>query len=50
MLVSTRAIVLSKQRFKDHDLIVTCYTRHFGRKSYIPKRILRSKKAKLKPA
>ena len=50
MLVSTRAIVLTKQRFKDNDLIVHCFTEDFGRKSYILKGILKSKRAKLKPA
>lgn len=50
MQVSTKAIVLSKIRYQDHDLIVKCYTRDFGIKSYLLKNILKSKKGKLKPA
>lgn len=50
MLVSTKAIVLSKFRYKDNDLIVKCYTQHFGAKSYLLKNILKSKKGKLKIA
>ena len=50
MLVSTKAIVLSKIRYKDSDLIVKCYTQHFGVKSYLLKNILKSKKGKLKMA
>ena len=50
MLVSTKAIVLSKLRFKDHDLIVKCYTERFGIKSYLLKNVLKSKKGKFKPA
>ncbi|MCO4823097.1 MAG: recombination protein O N-terminal domain-containing protein, partial [Flavobacteriaceae bacterium] len=50
MLVSTKAIVLSKIRYKDNDLIVKCYTQHFGVKSYLLKNILKSKKGKLKMA
>lgn len=50
MQVSTKAIVLSKIRYNDHDLIVKCYTRHNGIQSYLLKNILKSKKGKLKPA
>ncbi|MBT8267495.1 MAG: DNA repair protein RecO [Bacteroidia bacterium] len=50
MQVSTKAIVLSKIRYQDHDLIVKCYTRDFGIKSYLLKNILKSKKGNLKPA
>jgi DNA repair protein RecO (recombination protein O) len=50
MLVSTKAIVLSKLRFKDHDLIVKCYTEKFGVKSYLLKNALNKKKGKFKPA
>jgi len=50
MLVSTKAIVLSKFRYKEHDLIVKCYTEKFGVKSYMLKNALKSKKGKLKPA
>ena len=50
MLVSTKAIVLSKLKYKDHDLIVKCYTEKFGVKSYLLRNILKSKKGKFKPA
>ena len=50
MLVSSRAIVLTKHRFKDNDLIVHCFTESFGRKNYLLRGILKSKKGKLKPA
>lgn len=47
MLSSTQAIVLSKIRYRDKDLIVKCYTRSYGIVSYLLKGVL-SKKAKLK--
>ena len=50
MLVSTKAIVLSKLKFKDNDVIVKCYTKEFGVKSYLLRNILKSKKGKLKIA
>lgn len=50
MLVSTKAIVLSKLKYKDYDLIVKCYTEKFGVKTYLLKRILKTKKGKFKPA
>jgi len=30
MLIATNAIVLSKLKFKDNDLIVKCYTQQLG--------------------
>ncbi len=51
MLVSTKAIVLSKFRYKDHDLIVKCYTEKFGIISYLLNNALKqNKKGKFKPA
>jgi DNA repair protein RecO (recombination protein O) len=50
MVVSTKAIVLSKIKYKDNDLIVKCYTASSGVKSYVIKNALKSKKGKLKPA
>lgn len=50
MLVTTKAIVLSKVKYKEADLIVKCYTEEFGVKSYLLKGILKSKKGKLKNA
>lgn len=50
MQVSTKAIVLSKLRYKDNDLIVKCYTENFGLKSYLVRNAFNSKKGKLKAA
>jgi DNA repair protein RecO (recombination protein O) len=50
MQVSTKAIVVSKLRYKDHDLIVKCYTEKYGIKSYLLKNVLKSRKGKFKPA
>ena len=50
MVVSTKAIVISKIKYKDNDLIVKCYTAASGIKSYVIKNALKSKKGKLKPA
>ena len=43
MLVSTKAVVISKLKYNDNDLIVKCLTRDFGVKSYLIKNVLRSK-------
>ena len=50
MQVSTKAIVVSKLRYKDSDLIVKCYTAQFGIKSYLLKNALKTRKGKFKPA
>jgi DNA repair protein RecO (recombination protein O) len=50
MIVSTKAIVLSKLKFKDQDLIVKCYTASNGVMSFLVKGVFSSKKGKLKPA
>lgn len=50
MLISTKAIVLSKLKYRDSDLIVKCYTKDFGLKSYLLRSILKSKKGKIKVA
>ncbi len=50
MLISTKAIVLSKIKYKDSDLIVKCFTEKLGVKSYMLKGVLKSKKGKLKVA
>ncbi len=49
MLSTTKAIVLSAIKYSDADLIVKCYTQ-LGLKSYLLKRVLKSKKAKIKAA
>lgn len=50
MQVSTKAIVVSKLRYKDDDLIVKCYTEQFGVKSYLIKNALKTRRGKFKPA
>jgi len=50
MIVSTKAIVISKIKYKDNDLIVKCYTEAHGIVSFMVKGTLTSKKGKLKPA
>ncbi|MBT8394864.1 MAG: DNA repair protein RecO, partial [Bacteroidia bacterium] len=50
MLVPTKAIVISKLKYRDNDLIVKCYTDQFGIQSYLLRGVLRSKKGKLKTA
>ncbi|HMC00808.1 MAG TPA: DNA repair protein RecO [Flavobacteriaceae bacterium] len=44
MLISTKAIVISKIKYGDHDLIVKCYTEELGVVSYMLKGILKSKR------
>ena len=50
MLVTTKAIVISKLKYSDNDLIVKCYTERFGIQSYLLRGILKIKKGKLKTA
>ena len=50
MIISTKAIVLSKLKYKDNDLIVKCYTESKGVVSFMVKNAFSSKKSKLKPA
>lgn len=50
MLVTTNAIVLSKIKYKDNDLIVKCYTQELGAISLILRGVLKSKKGKSKIA
>lgn len=44
MLVSTNAIVLSKLKYRDYDLIIKCYTQKEGIVSYLLRGVLKSKK------
>ena len=46
MLVTTKAIVISAIKYGEADLIVRCFTEEAGLKSYILRRILKSKKGK----
>lgn len=50
MLISTNAIVLSKLKYGDNDLIVKCYTKERGTTSFLLKNVLKSKKAQVKKA
>ena len=50
MLVTTDAIVISSLKYNDNDLIVKCFTRDFGIKSYLIKGAFKSKKKKLSVA
>ena len=50
MLISTKAIVISKIKYGDNDLIVKCYTEEFGVVSYILKGVLKNKKTNAKKA
>ena len=48
MVTSTSAIVLSKIRYKDNDIIVKLYTKEYGVISFIVKGLRNSKKNKIK--
>ena len=50
MLVKTNAIVLSKIKYGDHDVIVKCYTKNRGIVSYLLRGILKSKQSNSKIA
>jgi len=50
MLVTTNAIVLSKLRYKDNDLIIKCYTEEQGVMSFLLRGVLKSKKGHTKVA
>ncbi len=50
MLVTTKAIVLSKIKYGDNDLIVKCYTQHKGVLSLIIRGVFKTKKTRAKAA
>ncbi len=50
MLITTNAIVLSKLKYKDNDLIVTCYTEQLGVISIILRGVLKNKRGHSKTA
>ncbi|MBJ6368263.1 DNA repair protein RecO [Snuella sedimenti] len=50
MLIDTHAIVLSKTKYRDHDLIVRCYTKELGVVSFLLKGVFKSKKGQVKAA
>ena len=49
-MINTQAFVISKVKYGDSGLIVKCFTRELGIRSYLLKGILSSKKGKLKAA
>ncbi len=50
MLIKTNAIVLSKFKYRDNDLIVKCYTSQRGVVSYLLRGVLKSSKGNVKTA
>lgn len=50
MLVTTNAIVLSKLRYSENDLIVKCYTQQLGVVGFLLRGVLKSKKGHNKAA
>jgi len=50
MLITTNAIVLSKLKYQDSDLIVKCYTRHLGTVGFLLRGVLKSKKGSVQTA
>ncbi|MBU2949834.1 DNA repair protein RecO [Tamlana agarivorans] len=50
MLITTNAIVLSKLKYKDNDLIVKCFTQEKGVVSFLLRGVLKSKKSQNKAA
>jgi DNA repair protein RecO (recombination protein O) len=50
MLISTNAIVLSKLKYKDNDLIVKCYTEELGVLSFLLRGVLKNRKGNSKIA
>ena len=50
MLLTTNAIVLSKLKYRDNDLIVKCYTQQLGIVSFLLRSVLKSKKGHSKVA
>ena len=50
MLVNTNAIVLSKIKYRDNDLIVKCYTEKYGAISFLLRGVLKNKKGNTKAA
>jgi DNA repair protein RecO (recombination protein O) len=50
MQITTQAIVLNSIKYGDSSLIVKCFTKEAGMKSYMLRGVRKSKKGKLKPA
>ena len=50
MVITTKAIVFSSLKYGESDLIVKCFTKSSGLKSYLLRNVLKSKKGKLRPS
>ena len=50
MIAKTNAIVLSKIKYGDNDLIIKCYTKEFGVVSFLQKGVVKSQKGKVNKA
>ena len=50
MVLTTKAIVFSSIKYSEADLIVKCFTKSSGLKTYLLRNVLKSKKGKLKPS
>ncbi len=50
MLIKSKAIVLSKIKYRDNDLIAKCFTHHRGAVSYLVRGVLKSSKRNSKAA
>jgi len=50
MIAKTNAIVLSKIKYGDHNLIIKCYSKEFGVITFLQKGILKAKSGKIKKA
>jgi len=50
MIVNTKAIVFSSLKYGDSDLIVTCFTKSSGLKTYLLRKVFATKKGKLNPS
>ncbi len=50
MLINSDAIVISAIKYAEADLVVKCYTRKSGLKTYILRGVLKSKRGKFKPS
>lgn len=50
MKTNTNAIVLSRLKYKDNSLIVTCFTQELGIQSYLLHHVLKRKKGNINPS
>ncbi len=48
MIITTQALVFSSIKYAEADLIVTCFTKDYGIKTYLLRGVLKSRKGKLR--